>query len=102
MKTYVILLRRMEGTGRPVSLAREVICEIAESDGILLLDVCTLAGVFDAVVTCRASSTDAIRLLLDDLDGWHTETLLATSHIRFQLPRDSKDYSLVESRKPTR
>jgi hypothetical protein len=84
MKTYVILLRRMEGRTRPVSLARPVISEIAESDGILLLDVCMLTGTFDAALTCRAPSTDAIRLLLDDLDGWHTETLLATNHIRFQ------------------
>jgi hypothetical protein len=84
MNTYVILLRRMEGTSRAVSLARPVIREIAESNGILLLDVCMLTGIFDAAVTCRAPSTDAIRLLLDDLDGWHTETLLVTSHIRFQ------------------
>jgi hypothetical protein len=84
MNTYVILLRRMKGTTRPVSLARPVIREIAESNGILLLDVCMLTGMFDAAVTCGASSTDAIRLLLDDLDGWQTETLLATSHIRFQ------------------
>jgi uncharacterized protein with GYD domain len=84
MNTYVILLRRMDGAARSVSLARPVISEIAESNGVLLLDVLTLAGIFDAAVTCRAPNNDAVRLLLEGLDGWHTEALLATGHIRFQ------------------
>lgn len=102
MKTDVILLRRMEGTTRPVSLARPVISESAESKGILLLDVLTLGGIFDAAVTCRASSHDVIRRLLDGLDGWQTETLLATGHIRFHEGGDSQKQSRANKGKATR
>lgn len=62
MKTYVILLRRMEAPTRPVSLTRPGISEIAESNGVLLLDVLTFVGIFDAAVTRRAPNHDATRL----------------------------------------
>ena len=84
MNTYVILLRQMEGILTPASLRRSSIAGLAESSGILLLDVLAVAGIFDAALLCRAPNSDAVRVLLDARYGWRMKALLATGPVRFQ------------------
>lgn len=87
MNVYVVMLRRMEGprgVGR-LSLEPAAVSSVAESRGVQLLDIFTCAGIFDAVLVCRAPDSPTIAHLLDALDGWHTDALLATSHVRYEL-----------------
>jgi len=50
--------------------------------GIELLDILTCSRISDAVLLCRAPDNQTIADLLDGLNGWHTEALLANSHLR--------------------
>ena len=87
MNVYVVLLRRMEGRTKPleyVQLEPAVVGSIAQSNGVQLLDIIACAGIFDAVLVCRAPDNPTVARLLDALDGWHTDALLATAHIRYE------------------
>lgn len=87
MNTYVVLLRRM--LDRPddakfTPLDRGVIACIAKEADVQLLNLFATVGTFDGAILCRAPNNQAIARLLDGLDGWYTDALIATSHIRFQ------------------
>ena len=85
VNAYVILLRRM---GRqttptePVQLEPFLTDSAAKSSGIQILDIITCAGIFDAALVCRAPDNPTVARLLDALEGWHTDALLTTSHVR--------------------
>ena len=87
MNVYVVLLRRMEGPRRVerFSLEPAVVRSVAESNGVQLLDIVACAGSFDAVLVCRAPDNRTVEHLLDALEGWHTDAMLATAHIRYEL-----------------
>jgi len=68
----------------PVQLEPVVVGSIAQSSGVQLLDIITCAGIFDAALVCRAPDNRTVARLLDALDGWHTDALLATAHIRYE------------------
>jgi uncharacterized protein with GYD domain len=87
VNVYVVLLRRMEGRTKPmepVQLEPAVVGSIAQSSGVQLLDIIACAGIFDAALVCRAPDNRTVARLLDGLDGWHTDALLATAHIRYE------------------
>jgi uncharacterized protein with GYD domain len=86
VNVYVVLLRRMEGNTRRtrrVSLEPAVVGDVAKSSGVELLDIVGCAGIFEAVLLCRAPDNRTVARLLDAFEGWYTDTLLATSHVRF-------------------
>lgn len=87
MNTYVVLLRRM--LDRPddaecTPLDAGVITGIASKADVQLLNLLVTAGIFDGAIVCRAPNNQAMARFLDALDGWHTDALIATSHVRFQ------------------
>ena len=87
MNVYVVLLRRMEGRAKPaehIQLEPAMVGSIAQSSGVQLLDIITCVGIFDAALVCRAPDNQTVARLLDALDGWHTDALLATAHIRYE------------------
>ena len=86
MNVYVVLLRRMGGPRRIEHLPLEpaVVSGVAESRGVQLLDIIACAGIFDAVLLCRAPDNRTVAQLLDALEGWHTDALLATAHARYE------------------
>jgi uncharacterized protein with GYD domain len=92
VNAYVILLRRM---GRqttpagPVQLETILTNSAAKSSDIQILDIITCAGIFDAVLVCRAPDNPTVARLLDALEGWHTDALLATSHVRCESASDT-------------
>jgi len=78
----------MEGRTKPVEkfqLEPAVVGGIAQSSGVQLLDIIACAEIFDAVLLCRAPDNRTVARLLDALEGWHTDALLATAHIRYEL-----------------
>jgi hypothetical protein len=87
VNVYVVMLRRMEGRGKRkghVPLELGVVANLAESTRVQLLDVIACKGIFDAVLVCCAPDNPTIARLLDSLEGWHTDALLATSHMRYE------------------
>jgi hypothetical protein len=87
MNVYLVLLRRMERSEKrrePVSLEPTFIASLAESKNVQLLDLIVCTGIVDAALLCRASDNSTIARLLDSLEGWHTDTLLASSHMRHE------------------
>jgi hypothetical protein len=83
MNTYIVLLRKMEGrTGEAVEATP--LHQMPEIEGIQILDVFAVAGIFEVVLTCRAPTNRTVAKLLNALAGWHTDALLATEHIRFE------------------
>jgi uncharacterized protein with GYD domain len=92
VNVYVILLRRM---GRqttptePVRLEPNLVSSAAQSNGVQVLDIITCAGIFDAVLVCRAPDNPTVARLLDALEGWHTDALLATLHVRCESASDA-------------
>jgi len=87
MNTYVVLLRRMAYRTDHVEdtpLDARVIGEIAMGADVHLEKFLVTAGVFDAVIVCRAANNRAMGRLLDALHGWHTEALIATHDVRFE------------------
>lgn len=87
MTGYVILLRPLKSRRgrdiRRVSLEPDALRDLGRSVGVQLSDVLTCRGICDAILLCRASETSAVSDLLDALQGWQTEVLLATSHARY-------------------
>lgn len=86
MKTYAILLRPMPAYRKrlqPVPLQADALHSLARSVGVHLLDVVTCQGICNAILLCRALETQAVSQLLEALQGWQTETLLAISHARY-------------------
>lgn len=86
MKTYVILLRPMPAYRKrlqPVPLQAGALHNLARSVGVNLSDVVTCQGICDAILLCRAPEIRAVSQLLEALQGWQTEVLLATSHTRY-------------------
>jgi hypothetical protein len=82
---YIVLLRRMErqfSRNGVASLEPVDIRSVADSVSVQLVDVFTTTGVFDAILVRRAEDNHILSYLLDRLEGWYTEALLATSHIR--------------------
>lgn len=91
MNVYVVMLRRMEGHGKRkghVPLELGVVASRAESTRVQLLDVIACRGIFDAVLVCRAPDNPTVARLLDSLEGWHTDAMLATSHLRYESASD--------------
>ena len=87
MNVYLILLRRMDSSEKrrdPVSLEPTVIASLAESKRVQLLDIIVCTGIVDAALLCRAAENSTIAHLLESLEGWHTDTLLASSHMRYE------------------
>lgn len=87
MNVYAILLRPMKrGTQRSerVPLEPDAFRKIAQSSGVQLLDILVCQGMFEAALICRAHDSPALARLLDALEGWHTEALLAASHVRYE------------------
>jgi hypothetical protein len=82
VRTYVVLLRQMNPQSIPFPLTPGAVRDIAEPHRIQVLDVMTCRGGFDAVLLCRAPDIPSLGSLLNALDGWHTDVLLATSHTR--------------------
>lgn len=86
MTSYVILLRPlMSRRGRNierVSLQPDALRDLARSVGIQVLDVIVCRGIYDAVLVCHATESATVLRLLEALEGWQTEALLATSHSR--------------------
>ena len=88
MNTYLVLLRRMSQRSTRTDRTRldaGVISAIARNAEVQLLNVLVTAGVFDGAIICRALSNQAIARFLDGLEGWHTDALLATRHVIFEL-----------------
>jgi hypothetical protein len=87
VNVYLVLLRRMERSEKrrePVSLEPTIIASLAESKSVLLLDFIVCTGIVDAALLCRASDNSSIARLLDSFEGWHTDSLLASSHMRYE------------------
>ena len=85
MNVYLVLLRRMERSEKrrePASLEPTIIASLAESKSVQLLDFIVCTGIVDAALLCRAPDNSTIARLLDSLEGWYTDTLLASSHMR--------------------
>ena len=87
MNIYVVLLRRMDGSpdhSYRTPLDPGNIGRVAGDAEVQLLSVSATEGIFDAVVICRAPNNQAVARLLNALDGWRTDALIAKSHIHFE------------------
>jgi hypothetical protein len=71
-------------------LEPNIFSRLAESVDVQLLDIIGCMGIFDAVLLCRAQDNPTIARLLDSLEGWHTDAMLATSHVRYETASDSE------------
>jgi hypothetical protein len=92
VNVYVVLLRRMDGSAKrtaSVPLEPNILTRLAQSTDVQLLDIVACVGIFDAVLLCRAEDNPTIARLLDSLEGWHTDAMLATSHMRYETASDS-------------
>jgi uncharacterized protein with GYD domain len=99
VREYIILLRRINRSSDlsdERTLEPQAIRYLAKTTGIQVLDVFLSGGLFDAVLILRARSNSDIARLLDDLKGWHTEALLATSHARYELQSRTVAPSLAD------
>lgn len=65
-------------------LDARVIAGIATESDVNVENLLVTAGIFDAVILCRAANNRAIGRFLDALEGWHTEALIATRDVRFK------------------
>jgi hypothetical protein len=82
----------MDGYAKPtdrVQLEPNIVTRLAESTYVQLLDIVVCKGIFDAILLCRAPDNPTIASLLDSLEGWHTDAMLATSHVRYETAFDS-------------
>jgi hypothetical protein len=89
LNTYVILLRRMDVPtfdGATVIPKLTSLDELSKTLDVQILDLFAVAGAFDAVLVCRSPDNWTVARLLNRLDGWHTDTLLAESHVRWEVP----------------
>lgn len=84
MNTYVVLMREMKEKARLFQLDPVPLMRLAEENGIQVSELFTSIGIFQATLVCRAPSNEAIARMLDGLEGWHTDTLLATTHVTFE------------------
>jgi hypothetical protein len=87
VNVYLVLLRRMERSEKrrkPASLEPTIVASLAESKSVQLLDFIVCTGIVDAALLCRASDNSSIARLLDSFEGWHTDSLLASSHMRYE------------------
>ena len=87
MNVYVILLRRTERHAKrteSVSLEPAAVASLAESKHVQLLDIIACNGIFEAVLVCRAPDNETLARLLNALEGWHTDALLASSYTRYE------------------
>ena len=83
LNTYVVLLHKMQSrTGKVVETTP--LPQIPQNSDVQILDVFAVVGIFDAVLICRAPTNRSVAKLLNELDGWHTDALLATEHIRLE------------------
>lgn len=83
MNTYVVLLHKMQSrTGKAVETTP--LHQIPQKSDVQILDVFAVAGIFDAVMICRAPTNGSVAKLLNALVGWHTDALLATEHVRLE------------------
>jgi len=81
-EVYFVLLRRMN-VKDIFPVQPHTLHNIAPD--IQVLDILTFGSpaAFDAALLCRAPNNAAMAHLLGQLDGWHTDIALATSHVRF-------------------
>lgn len=87
LNTYVVLLRRMTHKSRDragVPLEFVAIRDIAREVEVEIQHLFVTAGIFDGMIVCRARTNQIAAHFLDALVGWHTDILLATSHIRVE------------------
>jgi hypothetical protein len=84
MNTYVVLLREMGSRTRNSREEATSLPQIPQIADVQILDIFTVAGIFDAALICRAPTNASLARLLNELEGWHTDALLATSHLRWQ------------------
>ena len=94
-KTYLVLLRRRREDFRQAAYPIDELAvteeegkcfrATVESHNVEPLDIITSLGLFQIILICRAGSTENLRTLLDELaENWHTDTLLASSHTRWE------------------
>lgn len=84
MNTYVVLLREIENRTGQTPTEGTHLPQIPEIADVQILDIFAVAGIFDAVLICRAPTNRAVAKLLNALTGWHTDPLLSTGHMRFE------------------
>jgi uncharacterized protein with GYD domain len=102
MDTYVVLLKRMADSAGRAQGERptpELYNDLVAGAGVELGSVFMTAGVFDAVLVCRAASNQAVARLLDGLAGWYADCMIATQVLGFEsAPRQtSHSQSLGET-----
>ncbi len=85
MNTYVVLLREMENEPRGTifPLTQVPLSNLSALHGVELSELLLTLGIFHATLVCRAPSNQALIRMLDDLEGWHADALLATRHVLF-------------------
>lgn len=87
MNTYVVLLKRMTpqaGPVRHIPLNTPTLFGLATAAEVRLEKVLVTEGIFDAVFVCRAGGNQAMAQLLNGLDGWYTDCLIATERLDFE------------------
>lgn len=86
MQSYAILLRPLPPHRKQIPQVRlepDALRELGRSMGVEILDVLACRGICDAVLLCRAPDQRAVSRVLEALEGWQSEVLLATSHARY-------------------
>jgi hypothetical protein len=82
VNTYIVLLSKMNSRAGNSRVEAVPLPQIPQTGDVQILDMFAVAGMFDAVLICRAPTNRAMAQLLNALAGWHTDTLLATGHVR--------------------
>jgi hypothetical protein len=85
LSTYVVLLREMETEARDTIFPLEQVplSNLATLHGVEISELLVTLGIVHAILVCRAPSNQALIRMLDDLEGWHADALLATRHVLF-------------------
>jgi len=86
VKTYLILLQRREVSRamRRVPIDTAEFADIAQDCGVELRTVLVTLGSFDGAIICRAAGNQEVARLLNLLDGWDTDALIASQDLEFK------------------
>jgi uncharacterized protein with GYD domain len=101
MSTYFILLNKPQNSDDESTLTLDEarFTALLKKTGIQIFDVYMVTGKFDLLLICEASDIRPIRVLLAELRGWVTTSMLASKHVgRFGMTEEVRRTNWVNPR----
>jgi uncharacterized protein with GYD domain len=101
MNTYFILLNKPQKSDDESTLRLDEarIGDLLQTTGVRILDVFMVTGKFEMMLVCEALDIRPIRLLLGELKGWITTSMLASKHVgRFGMTAEVRRTNWLDPR----